>query len=220
MGKKEYVVIRGNRDEETFHRKRDQSVKCCLVENYFDAVATPKCHTRQVITEVMAQKGSQIELIMLESCSSLSQFKIQSEKQGAEEPNTLRAGCARAEGPHCLNPVSQCSSVRTLWHTNLPSWPWGCENQSWGRFRGLSRWKMLGAGAEFLFGRDAKTGVANTAATSWLTWRALVHLFYVHFLDRRYMRPKWGHNGCHQCVDNFTENTAIAEVTWLVPINT
>lgn len=74
------------------------------------------CHARQVLTEVMEQKGSQIELIMLESCKieSLNQFKIQSEKQGTEEHDTLRAGCVPKAGPHCLNPVVPSVHVSCL----------------------------------------------------------------------------------------------------------
>lgn len=79
----------------------------CLVGNYLGAVVAPKCHARQAITEVMEQGRSQIEVIMLESCSSLNQFKIQSEKHRTEECNTLRPGCVRAQGPHCLNAVTR-----------------------------------------------------------------------------------------------------------------
>lgn len=80
-------------------------MKCCLVGSCSDAMGASTCRARQVLTEVMEQKGSQIELIMLESCSSLNQFKIRSEKQGTEEHDTFQAGCVPKAGPHCLNPV-------------------------------------------------------------------------------------------------------------------
>lgn len=91
----------------------------CLVGNYLDAVVAPKCHARQVITEVMEQGGSQIEVIMLESCSSLNQFKIQSEKHRTEDRNTLRPGRVRAQGPHCLNAVTHARASCSP-RTDLP----------------------------------------------------------------------------------------------------
>lgn len=141
-------------------------------------MVTFKYATKQVFTGVMKQKVSQIELIHRSNHVAWYRWE---------------------EGPHYLNSVLHSTGMSQL--SVMPIFP-PDDVDMWSRIEGKQGDSAGGRCSEPVRISSLGEMQGQVYRTQLLSLMNLMDacVFYVCLLGRGYVGPKWGHNGCQQCV--------------------